>query len=73
MRLVKHTTRSGTSVIATMTPNWRDDSVYEPDEGGWGARIFLGRNGRTNYNLAMSAKEAAQLGKMLVERFGKPT
>ena len=68
MKLTKHTTRSGTTLLSEMTPNWRLDSIYEP-EGGQGPRIFLGRNGLTTYNLAMSAKEAVQLGKMLLKRF----
>ena len=70
MKLTKHTTRGGTRFISEMTPNWRLDSIYEP-EGGQGPRIYLGRNGRTNYHLAMSAKEAVQLGKMLLKRFDK--
>ena len=70
MNLTKHTTRSGTTHLAAMVPNWRFNSPLESGDGQE-VRVSLGRNGRTNYGLTMSPKEAAQLGKMLVERFGK--
>lgn len=81
MRLYRHTRRNNDKV-AEAKPNWKlgswhgpmqADGSMAPPRGGLGPVIELGRTGRSGaiYTLEMSAAEAEELGRMLLDRFGR--